>query len=370
LYRTLFAAALTAAFLALRAHGAMAQDSTRAAWDTGYFYRGLPYGSESQFGPLNVVVNEGFDILQVDSRHRRVFDYDYGRNARRVFRTLGDPLGVVGRYGWSRFLRYEVLPLSSYRGGGAQWVPNYQLHLLGSGMASARLTEWYRARGVRHAGLASGATLMGAHLLNEIVENNDSEAEDAAAISDLYLFDLGGILLFRSERVQRFAARQLGLTTWGEQPMVDPRTGTLENAGQWFASRIRVPGTDRWSVFQLWGMGGLFGLSRSLDDGWGASGALGFATSDVTVVDSISNRQTVELRTKAGVFIDRHNSLMASVWYRTSGPEALTVNLYPGVIGRGRLSPGVWLSLGRPGALRVGVAASWSQGLGFAASTR
>lgn len=317
-----------------------------------------------------MLVNEGFDILQVDSRDRRVFDYDYGRNTRRVFRTLGDPLGVIGRYGWSRFLRYEVLPLSSYRGGGAQWVPNYQLHLLGSGMAAARLTEWYRARGVGHPAVASGATMMAAHLLNEIVENNDSEAEDAAAIADLYLFDLGGILLFQSQRVQRFAARQLRLTTWGEQPVLDVRTGRLENSGQWFASRIRVPGTDRWSVFQLWGMGGLFGLSRSLEDGWGASGAAGFATSEVTIVDSTSNRQTIELQTKAGVFIDRHNSLMASVWYRTSGPEALTVNLYPGVVGRGRFSPGVWLSVARPGGLRMGLAASFTQGLGIATSGR
>jgi hypothetical protein len=29
----------------------------------------------------------------------------------------------------------------------AQWVPNYQLHLIGGGMVNARLEEWYIALG-------------------------------------------------------------------------------------------------------------------------------------------------------------------------------------------------------------------------------
>lgn len=177
----------------------------------GRFYRGLAYGSEAEFGPINQLLNEGFDILQIEGRSRRMFSYDYGWNARESLASITSVDSLVRAYGVRDFLRDEILPLSAYHSGGAQWVPNYELHLLGAGMVSARMTEWYEAHDVPHAGLASAMTIMASHLLNEITELN-GQRRNAGLFADLAIFDPAGILLFRSEHVRRFFSETIQLT--------------------------------------------------------------------------------------------------------------------------------------------------------------
>ena len=40
-----------------------------------FFYTGKNYGSESMFNPINVVLNNGYDIIQLGNKPRTIFDY-------------------------------------------------------------------------------------------------------------------------------------------------------------------------------------------------------------------------------------------------------------------------------------------------------
>lgn len=93
------------------------------------------------------------------------------------------------------------------------------------------MTEWYAQHGASSPALLSAATMMAAHTLNEMIENGDARLPNEDAVTDLYVFDGGGILLFSSARVQRFFSERLELTNWPGQPSFDVARRTLENAG-------------------------------------------------------------------------------------------------------------------------------------------
>lgn len=140
-----------------------------AAAAAQYFYTRRPYGTERQFNPISQILNEGFDLLRSSDADRRVLALPYGVTARNLTRSLTTPGAIISGYGPWRYVRNELLPLSLKAGGGGQWVPNYQFHLLGSGMVSARMTEWFTQHGVSHPAWWSFATMTTSHVLNEMV---------------------------------------------------------------------------------------------------------------------------------------------------------------------------------------------------------
>lgn len=143
---------------------------------------------------------------------------------------------------------------------------------------------------------------------------------------------------------------------------------TVENSGQWYSARYRVPGHTRWSLFTLMGMGGLFGASH--DDGMGdaISVGVGGGTFAVSVIDTTVHRETVKFRDQLGTFYDRNGSLLVSVRYQSTGIVAWNANVYPGTFHIGAAKPGLWVQVVRPGGARIGVAASWLQGVALGSS--
>ena len=47
---------------------------------TVVFFQDLPYGSQSLFNPLTVMLNKGYDIVQLSSSSRYIWQFPY-RNA-------------------------------------------------------------------------------------------------------------------------------------------------------------------------------------------------------------------------------------------------------------------------------------------------
>ena len=330
------------------------------------FYTGKPYGSESQFNPLSEIVNEGFDILQTNSQDRHVFRRDYALGASNVWRSVTHPDRTFRFYGYQKALRNEWLPLtgSDSKGGGA-WVPNYEYHLLGSGMISVRLEEWYAQHEVPHPRALALGTAMAAHFLNEVVENGTSRVPNEDATTDLLLFDLGGLALWRIDAVQRVFSGPLQLTNWPGQPSIDIPSGTLQNVGQQFVLRAPLPFTRSWRLFYDVGMSSLLGLSRAVGDSNFISAAFGVDAVDNPVVDEATNTKGATLRPKGGLFFDRNGSLLASLHLGSRSDDAVVdVNIYPGVLRFGRVSPGVWLQHPRAGGVRFGIATAWGIGLG------
>jgi hypothetical protein len=192
------------------------------------FYTGKDYGSEAAFNPLTQILNEGFDVLALRGQDRHVFDRGLGADASNVWRSLTHADATYRTYGWS-VLRNEFLPISNQRQpGGGSWLPNYQSHLFGSGMVSARMTEWFEYHHVRGAPLWSAATMMTAHFLNEAVENNGWRALNEDATTDLLFFDVGGIVLWKNQYLQRAFSGSLQLSNWTGQPSWNPVSRTIE----------------------------------------------------------------------------------------------------------------------------------------------
>src|SRR4051812_1505408 len=145
--------------------------ATAQADTTHLFYSGKTYGSERQFNPVTEILNEGFDQLRVDNSNRRLGDLRYGPGARNVIRALLHPDSAMRTYGVRKAITDELLPLSTKASNGGNWVPNYEFHLLGSGMVSRRMTEWYEARGAAHPFALSTVTMFTAHFINETLED-------------------------------------------------------------------------------------------------------------------------------------------------------------------------------------------------------
>ena len=137
------------------------------------YYHNLPYGSQAVYNPISVILNGSYDIIQMENRSREIFTLPYGSGTTNVFHNLGSPFSMISEYGWGNFIRREVLPLSFTVESG-QWWPNYELHLVGGGMTSVMMREWYEDHGFSSPMVWSIGTMAAYHLLNEIVESGES----------------------------------------------------------------------------------------------------------------------------------------------------------------------------------------------------
>jgi hypothetical protein len=352
---------LTAAIPLMLLFAATAGPARAEAEPRAYFYHGLDYGTDSLIHPLRLVVNGGWGIMQLSSRDNHPLDVDYRQGWKNVWKNLADPGGAIQAEGWWDFLQREVIPIS-FNSGKAHYWPNYTQHLFGGGMSYRMITEWYRAHGYERASLWSGGTMMSYHLLNEVVENDAYDGWSTDPVADVLLFDPASIILFSHEGVCRFFGETLHMSDWSYQPLVDPWHETLLNNGQNFAMKLDLPFWERWSLFYHYGTHGELGLSRTWDDGRSLSFGAGMKA-DI-LIDITQYHKGAELAATAGVFYDRHNSLLASVLWACSKDYKLRVNFYPGLFDLCGLRPGLAFNLNRNDSFAMGVNLS-SLGLPF-----
>lgn len=340
-------------------HRVYAQEIT----EPGYFYSGRSYGSEALFNPVSAILNAGYDLIQLDHVDRQVGRYPYRHGLRNVWRSVAHPVRAVREYGLGDFVTNELFPLSTRASDGGQWVPNYQLHLIGGGMMYAGLAEWYAYHDFPAPRTLAVATATAYHVLTETVENGGHAGYNVDAVADFYVFDVAGILIFSSPKVQRFFAETLHLASWSLQPSFAMEPLTLQNNGQYFAMRWQLPFADRWQLFYYFGMNNLLGTSYRLQNGDGVTFGAGLHAKELVTVDPNTNKKTAELVGTAGLFYDRQNSLLASLVYSGLHESMLVANVYPGLLRIGRFSPGVWAQVSRDGSVLAGISTTWTPGL-------
>ncbi len=331
-------------FPAIRSHASGDEDR--------WFYSGLPYGSEALVHPLRLIVNGGFGALQFDNRSNRLEDVGFHHGVSRLWGDLRSPLTTIQKTGWREFLEDEVAPVSFSR-SSAQYWPNYTLHLIGGGMSTVMMREWFEQHGVAHASLAAGATLATYHVLNEIVEASSRTELSTDAVADLMIFDPAGAWLFSHDGVDGFFSRRLHLRDWSSQPAIDPTTGALENHGQNFSMKLALPRLDHWSLFYYFGNHGEAGLSYRRANGSAFSVGGGLRAGDL--LDLGDGVQTVDLLPSAGFFYDRNGSLLFSVTTARSSRDFVRVNAYPGLVHLFGWSPGLFLAGSRHGGTVMGL---------------
>lgn len=334
------------------------------AGDTPLFYRDVDYGSMSMFTPWNVVLNGSFDVLQLDGEERRLGRIAYATGFANVWRNVTDPAPAVRRLGTWRWLRTEVLPLDFSTEGG-QWLPNYQLHLIGGGMSYRMLSEWYQAHDVAVPDVWAAGTIAVYHLLNEAVENGSYEGLNTDPIADVLIFDIAGPLLFSIDGVAEFFADELHLTDWSNLPMITLPGGRLGNNGLYYAMKWSIPGSESWSAFYLMGMSNMAGASFRVAGEHSLTVAAGARGRELTDVDPSLHLKTLVLVPTAGVFWDRNNSLMASLTASGQRDQTIIAQVYPGVIDVAGIRPALWASWGSNGSLGVGVAVQATPGFGW-----
>ena len=333
---------------------------------TGRFYASRDYGSEAQFNPLTVIVNEGWDMMRlVDERN--VFDRPYGESWDRLWMSLRNPAATIKDYGVSRWLRNEVFPLT-LGGKGGQWEPNYHLHMFGAGMTYIRTAEWYEAHGVPHPRIASALTLTAGHVMNELIENFDHVGYNEDGLTDLLIFNPAGMLLWNTEWMQRTFSGRVEMTNWNGQPTLSRPENRVENTFSMFMLRTPLPRAENWKFITTGGNAFLFGLSRRVGRDHWLSFTGGAVPTDVPVIDERTNTRTVKIRPNGAVFFDRNGSLLASFIGASGMTNGPTLNVYPGVIGSGRWSPGFYVQSATGGVdgrgLRFGLTSSLGFGLG------
>jgi hypothetical protein len=359
--------ALPGALLALSlltARPAGAQEPPRR-----YFYFGHDYGSQALYNPLWVLLNRGFDVLQDHIEDRNIFTLEYGRNARNVLENLAHPFSRVSQLGWRTFLTQEVFPLD-FTPHGARWMPNYGLHLIGGGMTFAALGEWYEDHHVPWPRVFSAATVMAAALLNESIENKGVRGRNTDAIADIYIFDIGGMILFSFDAVKRLFSEHLILSDWSLQPSFTFPRGELHNMGNYFAIKWPLPFYRPVRLFTYFGEATTGGLSYALDEEYSLSFAFGGAATRIVnrATDRVEN--TVVFAPTALAFLDRRESLLASLQVSDLEDYFIHLNVYPHAFTPRGPAVGLWGVLDKHGHVGLGFCLAVGVGAGYSGLVR
>lgn len=331
---------------------------------TTYFYRDHDYGSMALVNPLQLVLSGSFDILQLDGKDRRLLKKPYGIGFENVLKNCISPGATISQNGWGRWITTEVLPLN-FTKEGAQWLPNYQLHLIGGGMSYRMLSEWYREKGVDGADWWSAGTVMFMHVLNEAVENEDYSGYNTDPIADILLFDGLGILLFTSDDVSQFFGETLHMRDWSNVVMITFPDVQMGNAGLYYSLKWNIPNTDRWSAFYMMGMSNLGGISYRTDDEHSLSVAAGLRGRHLASVDSTVRMLTLHLVPQVGVFWDRNHSLLASLTVSGQRDQSVIMQLYPGLVKGLPIDISLWGMYGTTGGFGAGIGVCLLPGLGY-----
>jgi len=333
------------------------------AQEKNYFYTNKPYGSEALFNPITLFINGSYDVTQLQLVSNRIGDQQYGKTFHVVMRSLGHPFESIDHYGWKLFLRTEFLPLS-FKKTELQWIPNYQQHLIGGGMLYTAMKEWYRQHDFPFPWLLSSVTLMTHHILNEMLESGPNEVWSVDEISDIYIFDLGGIVLFSFDSINEFFSKELNLSDWSLQATITLPYGRI-NAGQYFSMKWKLPFSEDYSLFYRYGMGGVAGISKKLESGDNLSFGVGFRSKHLVDVSKNARQRTIETSWQAGVYYDRNNSLLAAITLCGVKEYFCSIDIYPGIINIGAFSPGIWTVIGRNGNSAFGISTKYALALGY-----
>jgi len=329
-----------------------------------YFYKAFRYGVQDLYNPAYLIANGGFDIMQAQGYEHELQGLKWRLSFRNINDNLLHPVSTIRFAGWKYFLTQEIFPLN-FTPDGSQWIPNYFLHMLGSGMEFRMMTEWYRYHRGPVPKLFSAITVFTMHYLNEVVENDDKEGPNSDPIADFYVFDIAGVFLFNSIPVSRFFSQKLHMADWSLMPALSFPDISVRNPGQYFIYKWEIPRNRKWAIFMRWGMGTQGGVTYKVKNENAVTASAGVRSGKLSFVDKERNILTSTVTWTTFFAWDKNNTPLVTV--QICGNEDYTVlaNVYPGVIKLGKFSPGIWALAGVDGTVAFGICARYTLGLGI-----
>jgi hypothetical protein len=341
--------------------------------DDSYFYKGLP-GSDAYSGPFDVLLNKGFNFAQAENRSRAIFDVHYSTS--HLWNTLVHPWQSIqnqpGSFG--AWVKKEILPVQAFNWikSGFQWdkvdnmtwYPNYMGHFIEGGITSRRLAEKFRAEGVPYASTLAGMTTMATAMVNEMYTHQEIDQGTGGTVADLYIFDLGGVLVFTLDPVADFFANKLHAQVWPSQAAITAPNWNVANNANNLVFKFPLPFTDRFSIFWRTAIGSHLGLTTHLANGYDLSFGVG-ADASRQVLDPVTGHEGVDIRLSSSMYLDRGGSVLASIHWSEVDHRLLAVNVYPGVFSR---DFGAWLNVDQDLSFQIGISHRHALGLGFGAA--
>jgi hypothetical protein len=321
-----------------------------------YYFRPYNYGSEALFNPISSFFNGGCDTYQQLDRPSTFQAIPWKLGSQNVWHSITSPLGIISDFGWKRFLGQEVFP-TSLDINKAQWVPNYTIHVIGGGMVSRKLAEWYDYHGYPVPYLLAAVTAMASEYFNEMVENGPWLNLNEDCIPDILLFHPLGILLFSSDRIAQFFSSELNLNDWSQPIALSFDPLAIRNPGQNFVMKYALTESKSTSLFFHFGNFAILGLSlkRSTEDAISFGAGLASTGVKYLPLQNGVRSNTIESGLMAGIYYDRNNSLLVSAVYSKSRNNRFRLNVYPGVVSSSYFSPGFFVTIADPRILMVGI---------------
>jgi hypothetical protein len=308
-----------------------------------YFYQPLTYGTQAKYNPGDFFINGSFGIWQFNG-DRTILNIPIKAELNNTWASLTHPMKAIEDFGVQEWLTSEVIP-TSFELKHGQFFPNYFLHVIGAGMQSRKMEEWYEYHNVPFPRLLSIITMFSEHFFEEMIEDGGTRGLNEDPVSDMYIFNPAGILLFSNDNVCRFFSDKLSLNEWSLQPAINFRTGRLENMGQFYVAKLPLEQTHTWSAIAYFGMQELFGITRKFSEEKSVSVTGGVIVNSLSAagISTSEKSYTADLRWSAGVFYDVKNSLLMSLVATGAEHNRLRLNVYPGLLKIGSFAPGIYV---------------------------
>jgi hypothetical protein len=325
------------------------------------FYRESDSGSTTSFGPLSFILNRGLHFARAKHGSVDVTGIPAGRHT--LWIALSRPVwSVQSSGGFRHWAATQLLPARF--DGGSAWAVNYTGHLVEAGVGYVTMRERFEAAGIPHASLWAHLTVMGSSFLSELYEASERQEAYSSTVADFYVFEPLGHVLFSIDGFARFFAETLNTRIWPHQAGVSVITGEFLNTGLDMIVKVPIPGVDDVSLFGRMGMGSDWGFSFHRPGGWDYSMGIGFAASDPTT-DPLTGDELVRTVLSGSFFLDRDDSLLASVHASATRGRRLTVNLYPGSLGFLTSDFGLWFLVTEGNDVQFGISHRSAMGLGL-----
>jgi len=369
--KKLFRKTVLVVFLIIPFLNSKAQDSTKF-----YFYHNQNYGSESQFGHLNVFTSIGFSVVGSGFWGYRPSDVPYSEGFKTMLNSFAHPSQIKDYYGgYDKYFFQEFVPIL-----GINSYPNYIFHFMGEGMLSRKLYEYNLSKGMSKSKSRFWAvtTVVSAQLFNEVIEAPIVWRGDA--IADIVFFNTLGIVAFTYDGFARiFSNEKVKLYYWPGQPMLDVRDGALYNNSETYLLRT---GLGKWTKAKLGIMFGLptsgLGITYPINERDNISAFLLLGQAPILpkypynmpkVERSVPLAQrpstqvsdttsTVNIQNGVRLTWDRDGSLMTSL--EIGYPKLnFTLNIYPGVFKFGNLQLGTFVHVDKEYPSTLGLTMTW-----------
>ncbi|HYQ28238.1 MAG TPA: hypothetical protein VER04_13500, partial [Polyangiaceae bacterium] len=207
----------------------------------------------------------------------------------------------------------------------------------------------------------SAATVLVTAFVNETLENKGVAPYNTDAVADFFFFDIGGILLFSLDWPNEIFSKYLIVADWSSQPAFTFPGFDLHNQGNYFSVKLPLPFYPRLRPFATMGLGTLLGLSFQIDSQYSISAGAGTMASRLIRTSDKNADNDVEFAPAAGIFVDRNNSLLASLKLTNVQDYFVQFNLYPNAFS---IPLGMWAVVDKGGQFVAGLSFTKSFGVG------